>query len=68
MLAFHDLKSPVGAWSEATETDAGLHLKGSILVGQVALASEIHALVKSGGIRAVSIGIIIQKSESAKSH
>lgn len=66
MLAFHDLKSPVGSWSEANERDDGLHLKGKILVGEVALAKEIHALVLSGGIRAVSLGFITKKSKPRK--
>jgi uncharacterized protein len=66
MLAFHDQKSPVGSWTEATDSDDGLHLKGQILVNQVSLASEVQALVKSGGIRAVSVGFITKKSKPRK--
>ncbi|WP_398483561.1 HK97 family phage prohead protease [Tardiphaga sp.] len=66
MLAFHDLKSPIGAWSEAIEDDDGLHLRGRVLVGKVAMATECHELVMSGGIRAVSVGFITKKSKPRK--
>jgi HK97 family phage prohead protease len=66
MLAFHDLKSPIGAWSEAIEDYDGLHLRGRVLVGKVAMATECHELVMSGGIRAVSVGFITKKSKPRK--
>lgn len=56
MLAFHDLKSPIGAWHQAEGRDDGLHLSGKMEIEHVALAREVHALVKSGGVRRVSIG------------
>lgn len=66
MLAFHDLKSSIGAWHEAKIDDEGLHLSGKILVGKVALADEIHSLIMEGGIRAVSIGFITHKATPRK--
>lgn len=66
MLAFHDMKSPIGAWSQATDKADGLHLSGKILVGKVAMATECHELVMSGGIRAVSVGFITKKAKPRK--
>ena len=66
MLAFHDLKSPIGAWTSAIDSAEGLHLSGQMLVGEVALASECHALVKKGGLRAVSVGFITKKAKARK--
>lgn len=66
MLAYHDLKTPIGAWATATDGVDGLHLEGKILVGRVVAATETHELVMSGGIRAVSIGFITKKSKPRK--
>lgn len=66
MLVHHDLRSPVGSWSEAAETDNALNLKGRLLTGKVGLADETHALVVSGGIGAVSIGFLARKTEPIK--
>ena len=66
MLAYHDLKSPIGAWSTAMDGDDGLHLSGKILVGKVVAATETHELVMSGGIRAVSVGFVTKKSKPRK--
>lgn len=66
MLAFHDLKSPIGAWHRADDRDDGLHLTGKMEIGSVAMAREVHALVKSGGVRAVSIGFLTKKSKPRK--
>ncbi len=66
MLACHDLKSPIGAWHEARDTDEGLHLTGKLLIEEVTLAREVHALIKSGGMNAVSIGFITKKAKPRK--
>lgn len=66
MLAFHDLKNPVGSWTEKTDAEDGLYFKGPLLAGKVAFADEIKALVDAGAIRAVSIGIIVKKSKPRK--
>ncbi len=56
MLFSHDFKDPIGVWEEATEQPDGLHLKGRLLIESVERAREVHALVKSGAVRGVSIG------------
>lgn len=62
MLFGHDANDPVGAWIEAKETDQGLMLKGAMLIGEVARAREVAALVKSGAVRGISIGFITRKA------
>lgn len=66
MLAFHDMKSPIGQWHEADDGDDGLHLTGKMEITSVSMAREVHALVKSGGVRAVSIGFITKKAKPRK--
>ena len=56
MLAFHDHRDPVGSWTEIQETDAGLVVKGRLLIEEVARAREVHALVRSGAVTGLSIG------------
>lgn len=62
MLFGHDGNDPIGAWSEAKETDAGLELSGHLLVKDLHRAREVNALVKAGAVRGISIGFITQKS------
>ncbi|MFG1298120.1 HK97 family phage prohead protease [Xanthobacter variabilis] len=62
MLFGHDPNDPVGAWTEAAETPEGLRLKGRLLVEDVARAREVHALVKAGAVRGLSIGFLISKA------
>ncbi len=66
MLFGHDANDPVGAWSEAVEAEDGLRLKGRLLVDDVARAREVHALVRSGAVRGLSIGFITKKSMPRK--
>lgn len=62
MLFGHDQNDPVGVWEEGAENDDGFNLKGRLLVGEVGRADEVHALVKSGAVRGVSIGFQIKSS------
>jgi HK97 family phage prohead protease len=62
MLFGHDKNDPVGVWEAAEEKADGLHLTGRLLVNDVARAREVHALVKSGAVRGVSIGFITRKA------
>lgn len=55
MLFGHDHNDPVGAWTEAKETPEGLRLKGHLLVDDVARAREVHALVKAGAVKGLSV-------------
>jgi HK97 family phage prohead protease len=66
MLFGHDLNDPIGIWSTATEDAAGLQVKGNLLVGEVARAREVHALVKSGAVKGLSVGFVTKKSVSRK--
>lgn len=56
ILFAHDPKQPVGAWTDIIETPEGLQAKGHLLINDVPRAREVHALVKSGALRGVSIG------------
>jgi len=58
MLFAHDQRDPVGIWDTAEEKADGLHLAGRLLVDDVARAREVHALVKSGAVRGLSIGFL----------
>lgn len=62
MLFGHDLNDPIGVWTTATEETDGLKVAGSLLVGKVARADEVHALVRAGAVRGLSIGF---RSKSA---
>lgn len=66
MLFSHDGGDPVGVWPEGIETDAGLMLKGQLLVNEVARAREVAALVRSGAIRGLSIGFTTKQAVSRK--
>lgn len=58
MLFGHDPNDPVGAWTEAQEAADGLRLKGRLLIENVARAREVHALVRAGAVRGLSIGFV----------
>jgi HK97 family phage prohead protease len=62
MLFGHDQNDPVGVWTEATERPDGLHLKGKLLVEDVARAREVRALVQSGAVRGISVGFVTRKA------
>lgn len=62
MLSSHEQNDVVGVWSEITETDEGLSVKGRLLVDDVARAREIRALVREGALRGLSIGFVSRKS------
>ena len=68
MLAFHNPDDPIGVWEEIAETDAGLQVKGRLLIGQVARADEVRAMVLAGAVKGLSIGFSIQKSTGTRGH
>ncbi|WP_374300001.1 HK97 family phage prohead protease [Paracoccus sp. (in: a-proteobacteria)] len=47
MLAGHDQGQTVGVWSEITETDQGLTVKGRLLVNEVQRAAEVRSLIQA---------------------
>jgi HK97 family phage prohead protease len=62
MLFGHDQSDPIGIWEEAEEDEAGLQIKGRLLVDDVARAREVRALVQAGAIRGLSIGFMTRKA------
>lgn len=62
MLFGHDQNDPIGTWDVAEERAEGLHLKGRLLVDDVARAREVRALVRSGAVRGISIGFRTKKA------
>lgn len=64
MLFGHDKNDPIGAWDSAVEKADGLHLKGKLLINDVARAREVFALVKHGAVRGVSIGFVTRKAKA----
>lgn len=62
MLFGHDHGDPIGTWDVATEKSDGLHVTGKLLISDVARAREVHALVKAGAVKGVSISFITKKS------
>lgn len=66
MLSSHEQNEAIGVWSEITETDEGLNVKGRLLVDDVARAREIRALVREGALRGLSIGFATRKARPRK--
>ena len=66
MLFGHDQNDPVGAWTEAKETSEGYEVKGTLLIDDLPRARQIHALVKSGAVRGLSLGFGIKDAVARK--
>jgi len=66
MLFGHDPNDPVGAWTDAEETNEGLQVKGNILIEEVNRAKEVHAIVKAGAVKGLSIGFQSKKAMPRK--
>lgn len=66
MLAFHRPDDPVGVWSEISESDKGLMVKGRLLIDDLPRAKEVRALVQSGAVSGLSIGFMTVKAENRK--
>lgn len=62
MLFAHDQRDAIGVWESIIETDAGLTVKGRLLVNDVQRAREVRALVQAGAVNGLSIGFISQKA------
>ncbi|HWA18966.1 MAG TPA: HK97 family phage prohead protease [Devosia sp.] len=58
----HRNDSPIGVYDKVTEDSKGLHVKGRLLVKDVALAAEAHALMKAGAVTGLSIGYWTRES------
>lgn len=55
MLLYHDMKRPIGRWSELTETEQGLYVKGRIST-KTRDGGEAYELAKDGALSGLSIG------------
>lgn len=62
MLFAHDQAQAIGVWDSITETNAGLTVKGRLLVADVTRAREVRALVQAGAVSGLSIGFVSQKA------
>jgi HK97 family phage prohead protease len=66
MLFGHDPNDPIGVWEAATEDAQGLQVKGRLLINDVARAREVFALVRSGAVKALSVGFSTLKASPRK--
>lgn len=64
MLFAHDQGQAIGVWDEITETDAGLQVKGRLLIEDVARAREVRALVREKAVAGLSIGFVTRKAKA----
>lgn len=58
----HRMDSPIGTYDRVEEDAKGLHVEGRLLVKDVALAAEAHALMKAGAVTGLSIGYWTRES------
>lgn len=63
MLFGHDHNDPVGVWESGVDKGGAWHIKGRLLVEEVARAREARALVVSGAAPALSVSFIPGKAE-----
>ncbi len=57
MLWQHDMREPIGVWTEMTEDSHGLRVKGQLVL-ESARGKEAHALLKAGALNGLSIGFM----------
>lgn len=60
MLWQHDAQAPVGVWERLAETEAGLAVRGRLIL-EVRQAREALALLRAGAVDALSIGFSVPK-------
>lgn len=63
MLFSHDHSQVVGVWSEIAETDAGLTVKGKLLVDDVPRAREVRAMIREKAVTDLSIGFVAKSAK-----
>lgn len=57
MLWQHDADEPIGVWTEMSEDDNGLRIKGKLELNTTK-GKEAHALLKIGALNGLSIGFV----------
>ncbi|SIS57047.1 phage major capsid protein [Phaeovulum vinaykumarii] len=65
MLFAHDQAQVIGVWDEIAETEAGLTVKGRLLIEDVERAREVRAMVKAGAVSGLSIGFVTKDARRA---
>lgn len=62
MLLHHDMKRPIGAWKEWSETSDGLYVKGSLVLSTQD-GGEAYALAQAGALTGLSIGYWVKEAK-----
>lgn len=62
MLWQHNPAEPIGVYSEMREDQRGLYVKGRLLM-ETAKGREVHAMLKAGAVRGLSIGFMTRAWE-----
>jgi hypothetical protein len=60
LLLHHDMKRPIGVWTEMSEDSKGLYVEGKLTKG-VRDADEAYNLLKDGALHSMSIGYRVVK-------
>ncbi|WP_344965775.1 HK97 family phage prohead protease [Oceanisphaera sediminis] len=63
MLWQHQIKEPIGVYTEMHEDEVGLYVKGRLLIQDDPLARRAHAHMKAGSLTGLSIGYILDDYE-----
>ena len=58
----HRSGQPIGVWDELTEDQKGLYGVGRLLIADLALAKEAHALMRVNAVSGLSIGYWVRES------
>ena len=62
MLWSHNQAEVIGVWDEIAETDAGITVKGKLLVDDVPRAREVRAMIKAHAVTGLSIGFVTKSA------
>lgn len=65
MLWSHDPMQPIG-WMEGRPDSHGLHVRGKLLVNEIARAREVHALLRAKAVTGLSVGYNTLKERSTR--
>lgn len=66
LLWQHKMDEPIGIYTEMSEDNNGLALKGRLLIDDDPLAKRAHAHMKAGSLTGLSIGYILKEREYDK--
>lgn len=62
----HNPDEPIGVWTDLTEDARGLRVKGRIIT-DTSRGRDVHALIRAGAVRGLSIGFRTRKAEQRPS-